>query len=547
MTSSDPHSEAKPRRSSLLRNFATVGGMTMISRVTGFVRDILIAGVLGAGLAADAFLIAFQFPNLFRRLFAEGAFSAGFVPIFSEILEKEGRDKAKRFAEEAFAVLAVALLVFVLLMMTFMPIALFAIAPGFDRIPGQMERATELARIAFPYLFFISLVSLQSGVLNALDRFAAAAATPILLNLTLISAVAFALATGVEASHALAWGVSCAGVIQFCWLVWRVRAAGMPIRLIRPRLSPRVKQLLIRILPVVFGASLYQLNLLVDKIIATLVAVGAVSWLYFADRVNQLPLGVIGVGIGVALLPMLTRAIQGGYEDDALATQNRAIEISLVLTLPAAVGLLVLANPIAAVLYERGAFTAADRQAVGAALAAFASGLPAYVLIKALAPGFFGRQDTATPVKISVSAMVVNIVLNLILMGPLGHVGIAVATALSAWLNAGLLWLVLKRRGHLVVDARLKTRLPRIGAAALGMGLAVFGGTLMVSSVFGTLFGADGTAAAAELPRALALAVLIGVGGLVYGGLLLVTGGAALADLSSLRRRPATPSTPADG
>lgn len=526
-----------PHRPSLLRNFATVGGMTLISRITGFIRDILIAGVLGAGAAADAFLIAFQFPNLFRRLFAEGAFSAGFVPIFSEILEKEGRDKARQFAEEAFAVLAAALLFFVTLMMIAMPVALFAIAPGFDRVPGQMERATELARIAFPYLFFISLVSLQSGVLNALNRFAAAAATPILLNLTLISSVLFALAAGKDVAKALAWGVSVAGVVQFAWLTWRVRVAGLGLRLIRPRISPRVKQLMIRILPVVFGASLYQLNLLVDKIIATLVAVGAVTWLYLADRVNQLPLGVIGVGIGVALLPMLTRSIQGGYEDDALASQNRAIEISLVLTLPAAAGLLVLAEPIAAVLYERGAFTAADRQAVGAALAAFASGLPAYVLIKALAPGFFGRQDTVTPVRISIFAMAVNIVLNIILMGPLGHVGIAVATALSAWLNAGLLGFVLMRRGHLVPDGRLITRLPRIVVAAIGMGLAVWAACAMLIATLGPVFGADGAAAGTEFLRATALAALIALGGLVYGVLLLASGGAAWSDLKSLKRR----------
>lgn len=232
--------------------------MTLISRITGFVRDILIAGVLGAGVAADAFLIAFQFPNLFRRLFAEGAFSAGFVPIFSEILEKDGRDKALEFAEQSFAVLATVLFFFVLLMMIAMPVALYAIAPGFGAIEGQMERATDLARVAFPYLFFISLVSLQSGVLNALDRFAAAAATPILLNLTLISAVLFAMSSGVEPATALAWGVAFAGVFQFAWLAWRVRVAGMPLGLIRPRLSPRVRQLLKRILPVVFGASLYQ-------------------------------------------------------------------------------------------------------------------------------------------------------------------------------------------------------------------------------------------------------------------------------------------------
>lgn len=526
------------QRSTLLRAFATVSGMTLISRVTGFVRDILVAGVLGAGLVADAYLIAFQFPNLFRRLFAEGAFSAGFVPIFSEKLERDGRSAARQFAEEAFAVLALSVLVLVLVMMIIMPVALFAIAPGFDRIPGQMERATELARLAFPYLFFISLVSLQSGVLNALDRFAAAAATPILLNLTLIAAVSFAVTTGIEPAFALSLGVSLAGVIQFAWLTWRVRAAGLPIRWVRPRLTPQVKTLLRRILPVVFGASLYQLNLLVDKIIATLVAVGAVSWLYFADRVNQLPLGVIGVGIGVALLPMLSRAIQAGRETEAANAQNRAIEISLTLTLPAAAGILVLAGPIAAVLYERGAFTSTDRDAVAAALAAFAGGLPAYVLIKALAPGFFGRQDTATPVKISAFAMVLNIALNLILMRPLGHIGIALATALAAWVNAGLLAWVLYKRGHWLPDERLRHRLPRIVLSCGVMSAVVLVGMTVLSAFAGPLFGTPGQAAGDELPRAVGLAVLIGCGGATYAISLLVSGGAAMSDLNSLRREP---------
>ncbi|MEQ8735446.1 MAG: murein biosynthesis integral membrane protein MurJ [Rhodospirillaceae bacterium] len=523
-------------RLSLFRAFATVSGMTLISRITGLMRDILIAGVLGAGLAADAFLIAFQFPNLFRRLFAEGAFSAGFVPIFSEVFEKEGHEKARRFAEDSFAVLATVLFCFVLLMMIAMPIALFAIAPGFGNIPGQMERATELARISFPYLLFISLVSLQSGVLNALDRFAAAAVTPVLLNLTLISAVAFALASGVDTSEALAWGVAIAGVIQFAWLAWRVRVAGMPLGLVRPRLTPRVRQLLRRILPVVFGASLYQLNLLVDKIIATLVAVGAVSWLYLADRVNQLPLGVIGVGIGVALLPMLSRSIQSDNAAEALKAQNRAVEISLILTLPAAVGILILAHPIAAVLYERGAFTASDRQAVGSALAAFALGLPAYVLIKALAPGFFSRQDTATPVKISAAAMLVNIVLNLLLMKSLGHVGIALATAVSAWLNAALLGGILMRRGHFIVDQRLAKRMPRILISSLVMGFAVWAGLALVQNQLGTVFGSPGKQAGSEVLRILSLMSLVGVGVAVYGTILLSSGGAALADLKGLRR-----------
>jgi len=522
----------------LVRSFATVGGITLISRITGFGRDILIAGFLGAGIAADAFLIAFQFPNLFRRLFAEGAFSSGFVPIFSKIMEKEGRDKAREFAEEAFAVLASILVVFVVLMVAGMPALLYVIAPGFDRIPGQMEQATELARIAFPYLLFISLVSLQSGVLNALNYFAAAAAVPILLNLTLITALLTAVATSSEPATALALGVFVSGIIQFLWLSWHVRRIGMKLKWTRARLSPRVRLLIHRILPVVFGASLYQVNLLIDKVLATLVSVGAVSWLYFADRVNQLPLGVVGVGIGVALLPLLTREIQAGRAKEALRAQNRAIEISLLFTLPATGGILVLAEPIAAVLFERGAFAVADRAATSAALAAFATGLPAYVLIKALVPGFFGREDTATPVKISIIAMILNLVLNVILMQIIGHVGIALATAIAAWLNAGVLAVTLYLRGHLVPDARLRKRLPRQVIATVIMVAAVWAALTVMVSIVGPIFGTSIKPAGGELIRTLCLAGLIGLGALVYVVAGLILGISSSNNLRTFRRKP---------
>ncbi len=457
----------------LLRSIATVSGFTMLSRVTGFARDILIANYLGAGLVADAFFVAFKFPNLFRRFFGEGAVAAAFVPLFSATLEKEGEAEAKLFAERAFAVLGLALGLLVAVMMIAMPVAMLVFAPGFSEVPGKQELAVDLSRITFPYLLFISLSALLSGLLNALGKFAAAAATPILLNLTLMAALLGFAGVTETPGHALAWGVSAAGVLQFVWLMGSARRAGVPIGLRRPTLSPRVRKLIKRVIPVALGAGIYQISLLIDTILASLVSEGAVSWLYYADRVNQLPLGVVGTAIGVALLPLLSRQLAAGQEADALRSQNRAVEFTLLLTLPAMAGLMVLADPIASVLFQRGAFTAADAQATGAALAAFSLGLPGYVLIKVLSPGFFAREDTKTPVYVASAALTASIVLNVVLMQILGHVGIALGTALGALLNGGTLWVLLHRRGYFHGDARLRRRAPRIAVAALVMAGAV--------------------------------------------------------------------------
>lgn len=513
----------------LMRSIATVGGFTMLSRITGFARDILIAGSLGAGMVADAFFVAFKIPNLFRRLFAEGAFAAAFVPLYTATLTKEGTDEARLFANRAFTLLALVVAGLTALMMIAMPWAMMVFAPGFGAVEGKRELATELARIAFPYLLFISLCSLLSGVLNALGRFAAAAATPILLNLALIAAL-LVLTRFVETpGHALAWGVAAAGVLQFVWLMIAARKLGMMPRLVRPTLSPRVKLLLVRIVPVAFGAGLYQINLLVDMMLATLVGEGAVSFLYYADRVNQLPLGVVGVAIGTALLPLLSREIAAGNGAAALHNQNRAIEFALLLTLPAMAGLMVLAGPIISVLFERGAFTAADSAATAAALVAFSVGLPAYVLIKVLSPGFFAREDTKTPVKIAAVALVSNIVLNLILMQILGHVGIALATALSACLNAGLLLIVLMKRGHHAFDARLKRRALRIVAATVLMAGVVWG-LIQASALW--LPEPQGTA-----ERAVLLTGWIGAALVSYFGGGYVLGAVERSDLAMLKRR----------
>ncbi|PIW26449.1 MAG: murein biosynthesis integral membrane protein MurJ [Rhodospirillales bacterium CG15_BIG_FIL_POST_REV_8_21_14_020_66_15] len=463
----------------LLKAIATVGGFTLLSRVFGFVRDMLIANFLGAGMVADAFVVAFRFPNLFRRLFAEGAFAAAFVPLFARELEGDGggddrareaaRARARQFADQAFAVLALALVVFVAAMEIVMPWAMVVLAGGFQAVPGKMDLATDLSRIAFPYLLFISLVSLQSGILNSLGRFAAAAAAPVLLNLVLIAAL-LGFAHRMETpGHALAWGVFWAGVAQFAWLAWFCRAHGFPLRLVRPRWTEKVALLIRRILPVVFGASLYQVNLLIGTILATYVSDGAVSYLYYADRVTQLPLGVVGIAVGTALLPLLARQLKAGEAVSAMNSQNRGLEFALLLTLPAAAACLVIPDEIIRVLFERGAFGPDATAATAAALFAYATGLPAYVLIRVLAPGFYAREDTSTPVRVAVAAMLVNIVLMVVLMKPLGHVGIALAASVSAWLNTLLLGAVLVRRGHFALDARLRSRLPRILLATAGM------------------------------------------------------------------------------
>jgi len=460
----------------LVRAVSAIGSMTMLSRIFGFLRDILIANFLGAGAVADAFVVAFRFPNLFRRLFAEGAFAAAFVPLFSRSLEGEGRGPAQEFAEHAFAALAVILLVFVITVQLMMPWLMPYLAPGFDEVPGKMAMATEYSRIAFPYLLFISLVALQSGVLNALGKFSAAAAAPVLLNLTLIAAILGFGGSDEETGRALVWGVFAAGIIQFMWLTWHCHRAGFPIKFRRPRLTPKVRTLGRRTLPVVFGASLYQINLLIGTILATTISDGAVSYLYYADRITQLPLGVVGIAVGTALLPMISRQLEKGDLADANNAQNRGAEFALLLTLPAAVALVAIPGPIVATLFERGAFDAAATQATATALAAYALGLPAYVGIRVFTPGFFAREDTKTPVIIAAFSIVVNIILNLVLMEKFAHVGIAMASSISAWSNVFSLIVILGLRGHYQMDRRLLVRSAGIVVASVIMGGALWFG-----------------------------------------------------------------------
>jgi putative peptidoglycan lipid II flippase len=526
----------------MLRNVLTVGGWTMASRVLGFARDMLIAAMLGAGPVADAFFVALKLPNLFRRLFGEGAFNAAFVPAFSGLLAAEGRPSAHRFAEETFAVMAFWLGGLTILGEVFMPQMMAVLAPGFEAIPAKFDLAVALSRITFPYLLLICLAALVSGVLNGLDRFTAASASYLLFNVISIACMLWLTPYVPTAGHALSWGVSVAGVAQLGLLLWAMQRAGMGMRLPRPRLTPQVRLLLRRMLPGLVGAGVTQLNLAVDVIIASLLPPGTVSLLYYADRVQQLPLGVIGTAVGTALLPLLSRQVRAGEGEASIGTLNRAIEYALFLTLPAAVALIVSALPVMSVLFGRGAFAAESVRLSAQSLEAYALGLPAFVLVKVVAPGFFARGNMAAPVRIGVAAVVLNLAMNVVfnlgyivssfgIIAPapyagwlpaLAHIGPALATSLAAMFNVGCLGVVLARHGHLRPDAQLRRRSVRMLAAAAAMALALAATQHMLFAT--PLHGVE---------RIGALAALVAVGLAVYGGAALVFGA---GDWGELRR-----------
>ena len=489
----------------MLRSILTVGGWTMASRVLGFARDMLIAARLGAGPVADAFFVALKLPNLFRRLFGEGAFNSAFVPAFAGALVKEGHAAARDLAERMGALLGLWLGLVTVVGMIFMPQVLTLLAPGFRAEPEKFALAVELTRITFGYLPLICLTALISGVLNGLDRFAAAAAAPVFFNLFLMAALVGLTPYVATPGHALAWGVLGSGFVQLGMVWLAARQAGMALNLLRPpALTPPVRLVLRRMAPGVLGAGVTQINLAVDVIIASLLPSGAVSFLYYADRVAQLPLGVVGAALGTAMLPLLSRQLRAGQSLSAHRSMNRGVELALLLTLPSAVGLAAAAGPIIAALFQRGAFGEAAAAASAAALVANAFGLPAFVLVKVFAPAFFARGDTKTPVKVGVLAVVLNLALNLMLMGPLGHVGIAVSTSVAAWVNAGLLAWLLARRRQFRADRRTRRVVPRILAASAIMGAAVALAVLLAP------------APAGSIGRGLLAAAVIAAGALAY-------------------------------
>lgn len=507
----------------LFKAIFTIGGYTFVSRILGFLRDILIAIFMGAGPVADAFFVAFKLPNFFRRLFAEGAFSAAFVPMFSRRLLVDGQAAAFKFATSVLSILVVTLFLLVALVQVAMPILMLGFAPGFSNDPIRFSLAIELTRITFPYLLFISLVSLLGAVLNSLNRFAAAAATPIILNVCLIVGLLAATPYLQTPGHGLAWGVAFAGVMQFLWLIFICRREGFDLRLPRPRLNTEVKNLLGRIAPGALGAGVVQLNLLIDIAIASTLPTGAVSFLYYADRLNQLPLGVIGIAIGTALLPLLSRQLRNGDYSAAREAMNRAVEIALLFSIPAAVALIVIAEPIIKTLFEYGAFDAATTRETSLALICYAIGLPAYIIIKVLAPSFFAREDTSTPVKIGILCISINIILSLTLINIIGHAGIALATAISAWINVLFLAIVVKYKRYHRFDIRLGTRALKICFASAAMGGVLWLIRIPFETHFSVLLG----------DRIFALITVIFVGTLSYIIFSLVIGAASLKEVKA--------------
>jgi putative peptidoglycan lipid II flippase len=461
----------------LLRGFATVGGWTLMSRVLGFVRDIMIATFLGAGPVAEAFFVAFRLPNMFRRFFAEGAFNMAFIPLFAKKLEGDGEDAAKGFAEEAMAALLAALIALTVVAQLAMPWFVLALASGFDGdgAGGKLDLAVGFSRVVFPYIVFISLAALFSGILNSFGKFSAAAAAPVLLNVILIAVMALAAAAGREVGPALSWAVFGAGIGQLGLVVWAARHAGMTLRLRVPRLTPDVKRLVSLGVPAALAGGVMQINLLVGTQVASYFD-GAVGWLWYADRLYQLPLGVVGVAIGVVLLPELSRRVRSGDTASSRDAMNRAAEFCLILTLPATVALIVVPQLITGVLFEHGAFTADDTAATAAALTIYAFGLPAFVLQKVVQPAYFAREDTRTPLRYAVVSMVVNVVVAVGGAPFAGYLAAAVGTTLAGWVNLALLWRGARRFGEAVsIDTRLAARWPLILAASLAMGALVLG------------------------------------------------------------------------
>ena len=517
---------------SLVRSFSSIGILTLASRVLGFVRDMLMARFLGAGFASDAFLIAFRLPNMFRALFAEGAFASAFVPSFNRKVGEDGGklDRAFVFAEQALAILLPFLILFTGLLMLLAGPAVLLLSGGFNHAsPEEFAFATELARITFPYLLFISLVSLLGGILNSMHRFWVNAAAPILLNLTLIVALLFFHGPDdFGTARAQAWGVTISGVLQFLWLYFACRQAGVKLRLRRPRLNDDVKQLLKLIWPAAAGAGAIQINLVVSTMLAArFLQEGSVTYIYYADRLNQLPLGLVGIGLGTVLLPTIARLISGGDEQGALDFQKKGLQLALFLTLPATAALIVSAEPIIRGLLQYGAFTEGDTIATAWALAAFSTGLPAYIMIKVLTPGFHARQDMKTPLRFALIAIAVNLVLNLILIWPLAHVGPPLATAIASWVNVILLYRALIGRGHFTMDKDLASHLARLGVAALLMAAALLAINPLIRPLLAGTF---------EL-RVLGLGLLVGGGVIVYAAAVFVTRAFTFAELKALLRR----------
>ena len=521
----------------LARNVGTIGGLTAVSRVFGFARDILLARVLGAGMAADAFQLAFILPNTFRRLFAEGAFSVAFVPMYTRHLRADGDDAAEKFATDVLAVFIWVLLGFSALAMLAMPGIVWLLAREYQSVPGKFELAVTLSRVTFPYLMLVSLVAMLSGLLNAHSRFAPGAIVPVLLNIVLIAGIGAGWylektsGSDVTVAWSLAISVAAAGVVQLAYMAWATRRAGVRLKMTFPRFTPEVKRLALLILPATFGAGVYQVSQFVDTFFATSLAQGSLTLLKYADRLNQMPLGIIGIALGTAILPMLARHIHDDDHAGAQRLQTSAVEMALLLTLPAAVALAICAPAFVTAFFVGGKMKAADGVVMAQIVTALVAGLPSYVLVKVFQPAFFSREDTRTPVWTAVAALVINIGINFAVVPRYGIVGLAAATAFTSSLNVLMLYAILHRRGWYRAHAPLLGRIARQLLATAAMGAALY----LLLPLMADRYGGH------LADRMWSLAVLVLGGGAVYFGAAFATGAIDRATLGQLKRRKAPP------
>ncbi len=521
---------------SLVKNVGTIGGLTLVSRVAGMAREMIFSRVLGANAVTDAWFQAFIIPNVFRRLFAEGAFSAAFVPMFSKRLHGEGGlESARSFSADVLSVFLPVLIALTALVEIAMPGVIWLLADK-PVDPGTFDFAVDFARIMFPYIVLVSLVTLFTGMLNSVSRFAPGASFPIILNVVLIVALLAGerwIATGAtieQAAYGLAWAVTGAGVMQLAWLYIWVRVEGFRPRLLWPRLTPEVKRLGIIALPAAIGGGAYQINTLLQLYFLNQLESGSVSYMNFADRLNQLPLGIIGIALSTAILPTLSKFVGGGNREGADRVQSDAIELAMLLTLPATIALAICGIPFVTMIFQGGRFDPEDAIVTGNVLTALVMGLPAYVLVKVLVPNFYARADTRTPVYAAAAALVVFVAFNLAFLTRFGVVGVAVASAIGAWINAGYLFVVLARRSYYRLPGALLLRIARQLVAAAAMGAALWFARDLLAGYY----------AAGLFERLFALGVLVASAAIVYFGVAFGIGAVDRERMALLRRkRPA--------
>jgi len=496
----------------MIRRIATVGGLTLVSRLTGFIRDVVMAAILGAGPIADAFFIAFRLPNHFRAILAEGAFNAAFVPAYARTLEKDGKAASRRFADQIAAALLVINIVLLALALLFTPYVVGLLAPGLSEDPERYQLAVALTRITFPALLLVSIQTMIAGELNANGRFAAAAGAPVLLNVCMIIALLSA-AWFPNAGYAAAWGVLAAGVVQVILVAVDAELHHFGLRLRMPRLDLPTRKFLKALGPAIIGAGGVQLALFADTLIASFLPAGALSALYYADRINQLPIGVVGIAVGTVLLPEMSRRLAAGDEKGAASAQARGIQLALLLTVPCAAAALTIPDLIMRALFARGAFTAQDAAAAGATLAAYSAGLLPFVLLRSFTAPFYARRDTATPVKAALLAAAINVALKFALMGPLAQVGLALATSAGAWINLGLLAFFARRQGFVVSGAAIGKPVAKLILCGVLLALGLFAGAYGLSiALAGLTHFRDETA----------LAILVLLGGAFYFALVFI-------------------------